>query len=376
MEKHLHIITHELPWPADYGGRMDLYYKITALSRKGILLHLHAFSKELPTDDFFQKMKAYCTEVNVYPRKGLPSPKDILLPYIISSRNSSLLLSNILKDRHPVLLEGLHCSYLLHSGALQDRKVILRAHNVEFIYYRQLAEGEPSFLRRLYFQVESQLLKKYEKKIIPKLSVLCVSELDRFEYHRCFGKSDAFFLPVFTGFRPDPPTGMGQYALYHGNLSVNENIRAVEWLAQEVYGDEDLMPLVIAGRNPSNAFKNWLNKKKNIRLVENPSDEEMETLIKEAHVHLLPSMNRTGVKLKLLHALNMGRFVICNEACSKGSGVESLCLHASDGFEWKALLKDIIAKEFTEKLKQERIHVLSSVYDNESNADQLIRWIY
>jgi hypothetical protein len=321
-------------------------------------------------------MKELCAEVKVYPRKTIPSFQDIFLPYIVSTRKSADLLKNISNDKYPVLMEGVHCSYLLQRGVFQDRKVLLRAHNVEFIYYRQLAEVERSFFKKLYFQIESRLLKRYEKRIASLASVLCVSELDRFEYHRCLGNSNALFLPVFTGFVPDPSIGLGKYALYHGNLSVNENSIAAEWLVNKVVHEDALLPLVIAGRNPPNSLRSLLNDRRNIKLVENPSEEEMEVLIRDAHIHLIPSVNSTGIKLKLLHALNKGRFVICNEACSKGTGVESLCVQVSDEIEWEIAVQEFSTKEFTESMRSERVSFLSSVYNNDRNADQLIRWIY
>ena len=42
-EKHLHIVSFDVPWPANYGGVIDVFYKVKALSAKGIRIHLHAF---------------------------------------------------------------------------------------------------------------------------------------------------------------------------------------------------------------------------------------------------------------------------------------------------------------------------------------------
>ena len=42
-EKRLHIISHDVPWPADYGGVVDLFYKLKALHAEGIKIKLHCF---------------------------------------------------------------------------------------------------------------------------------------------------------------------------------------------------------------------------------------------------------------------------------------------------------------------------------------------
>ena len=42
-EPHLHIVSFDVPWPANYGGVIDVFYKVKALADLGIRLHLHCF---------------------------------------------------------------------------------------------------------------------------------------------------------------------------------------------------------------------------------------------------------------------------------------------------------------------------------------------
>ena len=37
MEKHINIIALNIPFPANYGGVIDIYYKLYALSRCGFI---------------------------------------------------------------------------------------------------------------------------------------------------------------------------------------------------------------------------------------------------------------------------------------------------------------------------------------------------
>jgi hypothetical protein len=57
MERQLHIITHDVPWPADYGGVVDLFYKIKTLHQAGIKIHLHCFVNKRPPQEELNK---YC----------------------------------------------------------------------------------------------------------------------------------------------------------------------------------------------------------------------------------------------------------------------------------------------------------------------------
>ncbi len=42
-DKHLHIISFDIPYPPNYGGVIDVYFKIRTLHELGIKIHLHCF---------------------------------------------------------------------------------------------------------------------------------------------------------------------------------------------------------------------------------------------------------------------------------------------------------------------------------------------
>jgi len=43
LDKHLHIISFDVPYPTDYGGAIDVFYKIKALHKLGIKIHLQTY---------------------------------------------------------------------------------------------------------------------------------------------------------------------------------------------------------------------------------------------------------------------------------------------------------------------------------------------
>jgi len=162
LDKHLHIVCFDVPYPADYGGVIDVFYKIKALHELGVKIHLHCFEYGRPRQSELNK---YCEEVIYYRRNTGWRGVSLSLPYIVKSRANKGLLQNLIKDEHPVLLEGIHCTYFLFTDQLKNKKVFVRLHNVEYEYYSQLANNESSFFKRSYYNQESKLLKSYEKII-------------------------------------------------------------------------------------------------------------------------------------------------------------------------------------------------------------------
>ena len=99
-EKHLHIIMHDVPYPADFGGVVDLFYKIKCLHQVGVKIQLHCFINERAEQ---AELKKYCVSVNYYKRKKLGGVS-LSLPFIVYSRRDKALLKNLTKDNQPIFL--------------------------------------------------------------------------------------------------------------------------------------------------------------------------------------------------------------------------------------------------------------------------------
>ncbi|CAN5226333.1 N/A [soil metagenome] len=371
-EKHLHIVCLNVPYPVDYGGVFDLFYKVKALHEKGIRIFLHCFEYgrgEQPA------LAAYCEKIFYYKRDAGLSGLSLTLPYIVNSRRDPRLLKNLSQDDHPILLEGIHCTYFLNKGKLQGRKVIVRLHNVEYEYYGQLYHSERSLFKKMYFIFESILLKKYERKIRNAAIFLTVSEKDALTYKN-LGAVNVAYLPVFMPFRTvNIQDGSGNYCLYHGNLSVAENEKAVLWLIKNVFSN-NVVPLKIAGKNPSENLMQEIKKYNNVSLRANPDDESMKQLISEAHINILPSFNATGVKIKLINALFTGRHCIVNNQAVEASGLAILCRIANTPSAVQKAISALMPVAFSEAEINKRKQLLENTYSNSANADELIRVIY
>ncbi len=373
MTKHLHIVCHDVPYPPDYGGAFDLFYKLKSLQEIGISVHLHCFEYGRGIQN---NLNQYCKSVTYYKRKNILKSLSLRLPYIVSSRSDDRLLKNLLKDEYPILMEGIHCTYFLFKNKLQNKKILVRLHNVEYEYYNELAKSTNDIFKKIYFFSESKLLRNYEKSISNKALFIAVNEKDKSTYIKDLNATDIKYLPVFLPFdQVASEAGSGIFCLYHGNLSVPENEKAALWILRNIF-DTIKLPFVIAGKNPSKNLLRVAYKYKNTRVVANPSVHEMDELIKKAHVHILPSFNKTGIKIKLLNALFNGRFVITNYAAIEGTSLFNLCVIATTPKEYKNILHDLFNKSFTGQDILERKQILEKAYNNKANAEKLIRWIW
>ena len=111
MNDFVHIVCLDAPAPPDYGGAIDMYYKITSLAATGkkVILHYFNYNPQRNVGD----LKNYCHSIYSYSRKKAIQSLSTLQPYIVTSRINQKLIERLNKDQYPVILEGIHCSGII-----------------------------------------------------------------------------------------------------------------------------------------------------------------------------------------------------------------------------------------------------------------------
>ena len=370
---HLHIVCHDVPFPADYGGVFDLFYKIKALHSLGVRIHLHCFEYgrgEQPA------LNTYCETVSYYARRTGHKGFSHRLPYIVCSRSNPELQERLLEDDFPILLEGVHCTYLLSDPRFADRKIFLRLHNVESVYYRELAACTRSWWKKLYYLYESASLAKYEKEVAAHWPLLAVSSTDAEAALMHYDARQVYVIPVFLPYEEVLSLqGTGCYCLYHGNLGVEENEKAARWLLTQVFDDLKI-PLIIAGKNPSPGLTRLAGSMPNACVIPDPSQSEMQEIIAKAQLHVIPSFNCTGVKLKLINALFNGRHCVVNEEAVSGTELGGVCHIASGAEDFKQNIERLYERPFTIMDIRFREEKLLPQFNNRQAAVELMEHLF
>ena len=372
-DKHLHIVAFSIPFPANYGGVIDVFYKLKALHRAGIKIHLHCFQYDRPEAP---ELNTYCESVHYYTRKSGLAFQFSVKPYIVVSRQSGELLKRLCADSYPILFEGLHSCYYLNHKALRGRTLIYRESNIEHHYYYNLFKSEKNPAHKAFFLIESLKLRLYQKQLRYASKMLVVSQTDRDYLAQQFPGRDVIYLPSFHGnSEVNSVPGKGDYVLYHGNLSVGENALAAEYLVKDVFNDLKV-PLKIAGLNPSESLKKLVADYTHIELIANPPQAEMEALIRNAQINVLVTFQATGLKLKLLNTLYNGRWMLVNREMLAGTGLESLCEIAVDATEMKEKIISFFNIEFDQNQLLARSELLQKRFSDTANVKMLIGEIF
>jgi len=352
---------------------MEMLHKIKALHREGVKLHLHVYEYGRGRP---KELEAFCSDIHYYERLDPTGSLFSSLPHIIRSRSSPELLERLKADNHPILFEGLHTTWPLTQGDWTGRKVIIRLHNIEHEYYTGLRHHVRSPFQKAWFAFESRKLKAYEQEVLSAFPVATLTAREARYCREVLGAKQVMELPAFIGWNiPLCHEGVGTFCLFHGNLSVPENERAAIWLLKKVFRKMDV-PFVIAGKSPSARLVRLAHRWQHTCIVADPSETEMQDLIRKAQVQVLPAHTMTGVKFKLLNGVFCGRHIVTNEAMVQGTRLDSACHITESNTGFQSIIMQLYRRPFTEEETELRSGLLQHYYDNRAHARQLISWLY
>ncbi len=360
--KSLHIITFDYPFPANYGGAIESFFKIKSLSEIGYKIYLHCFVTTIPNDSELEK---YTEEIYFYEKKRQLLYFFSFIPFSVVSRRDKKLIENLLKTDAPILFDGLQSSCVFKQfGNQLKNNCYLRLHNVESHYYYGLFKSENNIFRKTAYFLESVKYKKYQN-IIKKFNA--VFTLSRFETDFVGSHyKEAIFVPVFHG--NDGVSILseyGNYAFYNGDLRISDNRKAALFLI-EIFKKIPEYKLVIASGIQDKTIENSCKSIPNIEFIQIKNQGHLEELFSLSHINVMLSFQQSGTKLKTINALFKGRHCIVNKNMVDDEKILSLCIVAETQNDFINAVNELRNKPFIDS--QNRKSIMESVFDNQKNA--------
>ena len=350
--KELHIVSFNIPYPPNYGGIIDIFYKIKALSQLGIDIYLHCFEYDRPQQ---KELETYCKKVYYYPRSSVLKSLFSRVPFIIKNRENNTLTNRLKEHAAPILFEGLHSTFPLTTTVFKV-KTFVRTHNIEHDYFKGLAKSESNVLKKCFYLLEARKLKNYERILHNVDGIFTIAPYEHRYFSNKYGKSS--YIPAFhNAIHSSHKNSKGAFVLYHGDLRVADNIKAASFLI-EVYKNTPYTLCIASSTKAS--ICHAIDRYKNIVFENIATQEDLELLFEQAHINTLITFQKTGIKLKLLHALYKGKFIIANTKMSADTGLENACELANTKEEILAKTELLFTQKFTRSHRLERKELLKA----------------
>ncbi|MDX1667190.1 MAG: glycosyltransferase family 4 protein [Saprospiraceae bacterium] len=224
--------------------------------------------------------------------------------------------------------------------------IALRAHNVEYEIWDRISQNAVSGPRKWYLQYLTKKLKRFEKASIGTCDVLLpITEKDLQTFQRLGYRGRAQVIPIGINteeYRPDysvfdRPPSMG----FIGSLDWMPNREGLDWFLDSIWPrlltSFPELRLHVAGRNTPASLRD----SKRAGLVIHGEVPDARAFINQHSLLLVPLLSGSGMRVKILEAMALGKVVITTRLGLEG-------IEARDGRE---LMVADTASEFASKLQ-------------------------
>lgn len=321
---HIVVLAPDTPFPANRGGRADIWRRILAFKALGhrvYLIHLQEAAAPLcPTAADLAAMDAVVDGRFSFPikRSLLRSARQLFgmrrLPWHAATRVPSPpeltdLLPKVDAFRPDLLwLEGPWFGWLAeelrqHCGA----PIAYRSHNVEHLYLRGQARVASSLRNRLAWTLATVGLRRYETRLMSAAAHVFDISMDDLNFWRAQGIENNSWLPPLPDLaaRTWPTERHSCDLLFVGNLKTPNNLQGLRWLLDEVMPELRIqrpdLKLTVVGSQASPAVQSELKRRADVDLHQDVPD--VAPYLLGAGVLLNPVSVGSGVQLKTLDML-------------------------------------------------------------------------
>lgn len=350
------VVAPDTPCPPTDGGRVEVHSRLLMLQRLGVPVHLVCTAWGQPQPEHLEQLRRLVASLHVYPR--VMSPATVLAgrtPFQVASRSARVLpdLDRLAGPAGPlagaacVLVEGLYAAGI--GLALAERlgcPCILRSHNMESEFYREVAGSAPLHLKPYYYS-EAWRLRGYERRMLPRFPlILSISRDEVPQLQELAPRSTVEWLPPYANI-PDAVSRRddGRTLLYVGALDRPNNLFGLRWFVDRVWTAHARLwrgaRFLVVGRNPGPDLA-ALCARAGIELHANVPD--VRPFYEQATAVVNPIFHGAGVNIKTVEAVGHGRPLLTTSKGTRGTGLDRRHVFVADRpGEFAAALLEIMS---------------------------------
>jgi len=322
------VVSPDIPYPANRGGRADIWRRIQAFTALGVEVFLIFYfddrTREAPEAADMAEIRKHVRQVEYLPiDRSLGAALGRLaktgsLPWHVACRtpNRAQLdqLTAMAKSFNPdaIWCEGPWVAQVARPlRAALGKPMLYRSHNIEHVYMLGQSRVTRNPRKRLALRVSCIGLERYERACLADAHRFFDISSDDLNFWSRLGHNNGRWLPplaeVGVGtYQPAPTDGDTRHdVVFLGNMTTPNNIQGVRWLVQDivpaVLASRPGTTFLIAGSNPGPDIHAMCAKHPEVTLLPNPVDAQ--SLLRHGRVLVNPVQTGSGVHLKSIDML-------------------------------------------------------------------------
>ena len=323
------ILTPRLPWPPIDGGRVAMSRLSESLVHAGADVRILSLNprKHRGEPDAPIPLEAVGIDTSRLLAPGFRALSH-REPFVVSrffSRRFDARVRETIRMFQPDVVQ-IESPFLLPYADSIDRPIVLRSLNVEFRIWEGLAEHETNLLRRIALHRVAGSLRRWELRMLNRVeAVVPISDDDANDFRRLGCTRPMHVIPCGVVL-PETPATSGEPGSvgFIGSLDFRPNQEAVRWIVEDLWprvmAIEPAARLSIAGSSPP-PWLQQLREREGIEILGQVADSRL--FMERMSVMIAPLFAGSGMRIKVLEAMALGRPVVATALGAGGIAVEN-----------------------------------------------------
>ena len=353
------VLLNRIPYPLNDGGAIGSYHFVKGYVDVGCEVYCLAMNTAKHFIDLKDTGTAFSGVKNfmVVPVDNRIKPLNVLSnllsdrSYVIERFKSleyELALLTLLKENKfdVIHVDGLpSCINLDIIRKNSTAKIVLRAHNVEYKIWERAAIADANPLKRWYLDIQAKRLKAFEAESMKKVdTVLAISKEDQIFIRQLQPSARTIIVPAGVDIDESKPviepTDLSLFFI--GALDWLPNLQGLDWFLKDIWPKvHQALPDLqfhIAGKKMPQQFYNFAGQ----NVIAHGEVPSSVAFMNGHSVLLSPLVSGSGVRIKIIEAMAMGKVILSTTVSAEGSG-------AIDG---EHLLIANTAEEYIDQIKR------------------------
>ena len=334
-------LTHKPPIPCVDGGCLAMHQITTCLLSAGVdvkvLSVATAKHPAVPSEEFiqyFDKIRFDSTFINTKVTltkiiTSLIKRTSLQADRFFSKEMNQKLKALLLQEKFDVvILESVFVGNYIETIKKHSKaRILLRLHNIEYLIWERLSKQTKNLLKKAAYRYLATSLKRFELSLFGKIDgYMPITEIDHEFFKKQFPALSSKVIPYGIDMSAyqyeDPQIDEHKISLFHlGSMNWQPNIEGMTWFLENVWKKvaerHPKLTLVLAGKGNKKVFGNLtLSNMQVFDFVENA-----QNFIKAHDIMVVPLLSGSGMRIKIMEGLALGKPVITTTIGAEGIAV-------------------------------------------------------
>jgi glycosyltransferase involved in cell wall biosynthesis len=331
------VFLNRVPYPLNDGGAIGAFNFVKGYAEASCKMTMLAMNTakhwvEVHTAhevfDKYGKLELASIDNNIHPIDAffnLFSSRSYIIQRFISEKVQNKLKEVLSQNTFDIVhIDGLPpAAYIDIIRAHSKAKISMRAHNVEHVIWERIVKEETKPLKKWYLSLQFKRLKKFEKEAYDKCDLIMAISMEDEKIIKASSKTKTIVVPAGMDIDETLPANdnMNPDLFFIGSFDWMPNLQGMEWFFKNVWEEVNkifpALRFVIAGKKMPESIT-ALQSDSVIIAGEVPDAKQF---ILEHGIMIVPLVSGSGIRIKIVEAMALGKTVIATTIAAEGLGL-------------------------------------------------------